>query len=75
MALETKIIRKLWSFVETSNPYNLMELSDRELIQKLIYEVERVSSLNSDESKVLSQYIGLRTLLIRDLAYAKLSED
>ena len=71
MDLETRIIRMLWGFVETANPHNLIKLSDRELIQKLIDEVDRVSALNSHESKILSQYIGSKTLLIRDLAYAK----
>ncbi|MDJ0636151.1 MAG: hypothetical protein QNJ34_23415 [Xenococcaceae cyanobacterium MO_188.B29] len=71
MDLETKIIRVFWSLVETSNPYSLLKLSDCELIQQLIDEVERVFSLSSDESKILAQYIGSRTVLIRDLAYSK----
>ena len=74
MDLETRIIRMLWSFVEASNPHNLIKLSDRELIQQLIDQVDRVSALNSNESKILSQYIGSRTLLIRDVAYAKVSK-
>ncbi|WP_026102319.1 hypothetical protein [Pleurocapsa sp. PCC 7319] len=71
MNLETRMIRTIWTLVETSNPYSLIKLSDSELIQKLLAEVERVSSLNSHESKIISQYIGSRTVLIRDLAYAK----
>ena len=73
MNLEIRIIRTLWNFVETSNPYNLMRLSDGELIQQLINQVDRVSHLDSDESEILSQYIGSRTILIRDLAYAKVT--
>ena len=71
MNLETRMIRMIWTLVETSNPYSLIKLSDSELIQKLLTEVERVSSLSSIESKIISQYIGSRTVLIRDLAYAK----
>lgn len=71
MNLETKIIRMLWSLVEKSNPYHLLKLSDGELIKQLIEQVARVSSLSSDESETLSQYIGSRTLLIRDLADSK----
>ncbi|MEM7714240.1 MAG: hypothetical protein AAF349_11820 [Cyanobacteria bacterium P01_A01_bin.68] len=48
-----------------------MKLSDRELIQKLIDEVEKASFLSPEDSQTLSKYIGLRTPLIRDLADAK----
>ena len=72
MNLEIKIIRMMWTFVETSNPYNLLKLSDNELIQQLIGEVARVSSLSPEDSQNLSKYIGSRTLLIRDLANSKM---
>lgn len=71
MDLETKIIRIVWNFVETANPYNLNRLSDGELVQELISKVEQVFILNSYESKHLAEYIGTRTLLIRDLAQSK----
>ena len=72
MDLDIKIIRMMWAFVETSNPGSLVKLSDSELIQKLIEEIEKSSFLSSEESKNLSKYVGSRTPLIRDLAYAKL---
>ena len=71
MDLDVKIIRMIWAFVETSNPGSLVKLSDRELIQKLIDEVEKASFLSSEDSETLSKYIGSRTPLIRDLAYTK----
>ena len=72
MNLETRIIRKVWNFVETANPYSLLNLSDKELIKKLTDEVERVSSLSSHESENLIEYIVTRKLLIRDLAASKI---
>ncbi|KST65377.1 hypothetical protein [Mastigocoleus testarum] len=71
MDVDIKIIRMIWAFVETSNPGSLLKLSDSELIQKLIDEVEKVSSLSPEDSQTLSKYVGLRTPLIRDLVYAK----
>ena len=71
MDLDIKIIRTIWAFVETSNPGSLLKLSDSELIQKLIDEVEKASSLSPEDSQTLSEYVGLRTPLIRDLVYAK----
>lgn len=72
MNLETKIIRMFWTLVEKSEPYSLLHLSDHELIEQLIYEVKRVVFLTADESKILSQYIGTRTILIRELVHSRI---
>ena len=61
----------VWGFVETLNPASLLKLSDIELIQKLISEVEKASFLSPEDSQNLSKYISSRTPLIRDLADTK----
>lgn len=71
MNLDIKIIRKIWKLVETSNPHSLLQLSDRELSQKLIKQIENVFALTREDSYALAAYIDSKRLLIRDLAYAK----
>lgn len=71
MDLQSGIIRTVWMLVETANPYLLLELSNRELVQKLIAETERVFSISYQERQTLSRYINSKTSLIRDLAYCK----
>ncbi|MEO1429973.1 MAG: hypothetical protein AAFV71_13090 [Cyanobacteria bacterium J06633_8] len=71
MDLDVKIIRMVWDFVETLSPSSLLKLSDIELIQKLINEIEKASFLSPEDSQNLSKYIGSRTPLIRDLADTK----
>ncbi|ELS04583.1 hypothetical protein Xen7305DRAFT_00043180 [Xenococcus sp. PCC 7305] len=71
MNLEVKIIRMVWALVEKSNPYLILKLSDHELKEQLLQEIVRVFSLSPDDSKILSRYIGSRTVLIRDLADSK----
>jgi hypothetical protein len=61
----------MWTFVETSNPNSLLKLSDREIIQQLIQQVDSVSTLSLEDNYNLSQYIASRTVLIRDLADSK----
>lgn len=58
----------MWGFVEKLNPNSLLQLSDGELIQKIIDEIGKSSFLSSEDSQNLSKYIGSRTPLIRDLA-------
>ncbi|MGF1541066.1 MAG: hypothetical protein ACFCU5_11550 [Pleurocapsa sp.] len=71
MILNSKILRTVWTFVETSNPNNLLKLSDREIVQQLIQQVESVLVLSLEDNYHLSQYIASRTVLIRDLADSK----
>ena len=71
MNLEIKIIRTIWKLVEKSNPHSLLQLSDRELSQKLIKQIEGIFALTGEDSHALSKYIDSKKLLIRDLAYAK----
>lgn len=73
MPLDTQTLRRMWSFVETSNPYTITKLSDAELVTRLIQQVESMSPLNLDDSDILSRYISARTPLIRDLAYSKIA--
>lgn len=73
MNVDIKMIRMMWTLVENSNPYFLLKLSDHELRQKLLYEIEKAFSLSTDDSQKLAQYIGSRTVLIRELAYYKVN--
>ena len=72
MNLDINIIRIMWSFVEASNPHTLVKLSDSELTQNLLKQVEGRTPLSLENNQLLSQYVGLRTLLIRELAYEKI---
>ncbi len=72
MTLDTKILRRMWRFVETGNPYAIAKLSDEEIVQNLIRQVESISPLAAEDLKLLANYITDRTPLIRDLAQSKL---
>ena len=71
--VKTNMIRKIWGIVETDNPYKIINSSDRELTQSIISQVEEVSPLSSEDVNILNRYVTARTLLIRDLAYSKIS--
>ena len=73
MTLDTNTLRRMWNFVETSNPHIIIKLSDDEIVQRLIKQVESISPLNLDKHEVLCSYISARTPLIRDLAHSKMA--
>ena len=72
MNLDIKILRRMWRFVETSNPYTIIKQSDEEIVHNLIRQVESISPLPSEDINLLAKYISARTALIRDLAQSKL---
>ena len=72
MNLDIKILRRMWRFVETSNPYAIIKQSDEEIVRNLIRQVESISPLPSEDTNLLAKYIAARTPLIRDLAQSKL---
>ena len=73
MTLDTKTLRRMWNFVETSNPSTIINLSDDEIVKRLILQVESISPLNLDKHDILCRYISARTPLIRDLAHSKMA--
>ncbi len=57
MNLEIAIIRMMWTLVDKSNPSVLLQLSDHELNQRLVNQIDRVCTLTPEVSQTLSQYI------------------
>ncbi|MGV0108314.1 hypothetical protein [Nostoc sp. DSM 114167] len=66
-----KIIRQLWSVVETAQAKLLLQLDDASLVQWLVKQTETQVLLDSNETDFLSHYIQSRLALIRDLAHER----
>ncbi|MEM7591607.1 MAG: hypothetical protein AAF383_08820 [Cyanobacteria bacterium P01_A01_bin.83] len=73
MNLKTEILRRIWQYVETSNPGTLIRLSDQEIVENLTKQVKNTLLLSSEDINTLSRYLEARIPLIRDLAYSKLA--
>ncbi|MGK7920943.1 MAG: hypothetical protein AB4080_13145 [Trichodesmium sp.] len=66
------MLRQLWSVVEDSQPTTLVSLDDATLVQWLIKQLKKRSSLNCREIDLMNEYIISRVSLIRDLAEQRL---
>ncbi len=67
------ILRQLWSVVETTQSNTLLKLDDASLVQWLLKQIQTKSSLDHNETNILSDYIHSRLTLIRDLAQQRQS--
>ncbi len=66
-----KIMRQLWSVVETAQAKTLLQLDDASLVQWLVKQTKTQALLDCDETDFLSDYIKSRLSLIRELVYER----
>ncbi len=71
--MNSSILRQLWTVVEETQRSVLLKLSDPDLIQQLLSQLDIKNPLSGEETSIVSAYISSRTSLIRDLAQARLA--
>ena len=64
------LLRKVWTVINNTQASVLLELSDRELIKRLLSQVSIQQSLSQEESHLLDIYLHGKIPLIRDIAEA-----
>ncbi len=69
------MLRQLWSVVESSQATTLVSLDDATLVQWLIKQLKKRSTLNCREADLMNEYIFSRLSLIRDLAEERLETE
>ena len=71
--MDALMLRQIWSIVEKTQAAMLLRLSDTDLTQALLTQIEDQCPLSREESKIASAYLRSKTLLIRDLAETRLA--
>ncbi len=64
------LLRKVWTVIGNTQASVLLELSDRDLIKRLLSQLSIQQSLSQEESLLLDIYLHRKMPLIRDLAEA-----
>ncbi|MGK7899721.1 MAG: hypothetical protein AB4372_40415 [Xenococcus sp. (in: cyanobacteria)] len=64
------LLRKVWTVIDNTQASVLLELSDRDLIKRLLSQLTIQQSLSQEESHLLDIYLHRKMPLIRDLAAA-----
>ena len=71
-SLNIALLHQTWKLIEKTHTSELLEISDAELVQRLLHKLEDQQSLEQKERVSLSTYLASKTALIRDLAEARL---
>lgn len=66
--IESSIIHAVWSSIETINKKALLHLSDTDLIDRVMKQIERNLALESHDRQSLIDYVSSKIKLIRDIA-------
>ena len=64
------LMRKVWTVIDNTQASVLLELSDRDLIKRLLSQLSTQQSLSQEESNLLNVYLHRKIPLIRDMADA-----
>jgi hypothetical protein len=68
IALDSGMLRLLWSAIENNQRTDLMNLSDTALVTVLIQQISVQTFLHRDDQEQLKTYICKKLPLIRDMA-------
>lgn len=66
--MSPRMLKQLWSLVESTQAQTLLNLDDMSLVQWLLKQLAHQYALNHQETNLFSHYIQSRLPLIRELA-------
>ncbi|WP_019508026.1 hypothetical protein [Pleurocapsa sp. PCC 7319] len=70
--MNTKLLRQTWNLIETINASELLEISEAELIQRLLNKLDAQIPLADQERICLNSYLHSKMGLIKDTAESRL---
>ncbi|MGB5633226.1 MAG: hypothetical protein WBM44_28460 [Waterburya sp.] len=70
--MNTTLLRQTWNLIETTNAYELVEISESELIQQLLRRLDAQQPLADQERASVNNYLLAKMSLIKDTAESRL---
>lgn len=70
--MNTTLLRKTWNVIESTNAGELLEISEPELIQRLLRRLDAQNPLADQERTSVSDYLLTKMNLIKDTAESRL---
>lgn len=70
--MNTTLLRKTWNVIESTNAGELLEISEPELIQRLLRRLDDQNPLADQERISVSDYLLTKMNLIKDTAESRL---
>ena len=69
--INTTLLRTTWSLIESTNASEILEISEPELVQRLLNRLDAQKPLADRERACLNDYLHSKMGLIRDTAESR----
>lgn len=70
--MNTTLLRQTWNLIESTNAWELLEISESELIQRLLKRLDAQNPLADQERTSVNNYLLSKMNLIKDTAESRL---
>ncbi len=70
--MNTTLLRQTWNLIETTSAWELMEISEPELIKQLLHRLDAQNPLADQERAIVNNYLLAKMSLIKDTAESRL---
>lgn len=70
--MNTTLLRQTWNLIEATNAIELLEISEAELVQKILRRLDVQQPLAESERDILNNYLRSKIGLIKDTAESRL---
>ena len=70
--MNTILLRQTWNLIEATNAVELLEISEAELVQKILRRLDVQQPLAESERDILNNYLRSKIGLIKDTAESRL---
>ena len=70
--MNTTLLRQTWNLIEATNAWELLEISEPELIQRLLKRLDAQEPLAAQDRACINNYLHDKMNLIRDTAESRL---
>ncbi|MEL7405558.1 MAG: hypothetical protein AAFN00_01125 [Cyanobacteria bacterium J06558_2] len=70
--MNIKLLRQTWNLIEATSAWELLEINESELIQRLLNKLDAQKPLAEKERACVNNYLHEKMNLIRDTAESRL---
>lgn len=70
--MNTTLLRQTWNLIETTSAWELMEISEPELVKQLLQRLDAQNPLADQERAIVNNYLLAKMSLIKDTAESRL---
>ncbi|MEM8673124.1 MAG: hypothetical protein AAGF83_04540 [Cyanobacteria bacterium P01_G01_bin.67] len=70
--MNTTLLRQTWNLIETTSAWELLEISEPELIQRLLKRLDAQEPLEAKDRACVNSYLHDKINLIKDTAESRL---